>query len=211
MQNILSDQINYYRARADEYDESISSGLETFEAGKALLLKLGTFDQILELACGTGIWTETLLKMGNHVTAVDAAPEMLKIAREKLGDERITYQQTDLFSWNPDKEYDLVFFANWLSHVPPNAVDGFLRKVKNSLRKNGAIALVDQHAPSDADKAIAEKEIYAKRPLVDGREFMIVKKFYDLGELQKKLESLGFEVSVEKFGENFFLMVGKRV
>lgn len=208
MKNILTDQINYYRARADVYDESISSGLETFEVGKSLLLKLGTFDQILELACGTGVWTETLLKMGNHVTAVDAAPEMLKIAKEKCGDERITYQQADLFNWNPDKEYDLVFFANWLSHVPPNAVDDFLSKVKKSLCKNGQIAFVDQHAPSDADKAIAEKDIYAKRPLA-GQEFTIIKVFYDLGDLQNKFEGLGFEVSVQKFGENFFLMVGK--
>lgn len=37
----------------------------------------------------------------------------------------------------------------------------------------------------------------------------LIKVFYDLGDLQKKLEGLGFEVSVEKFGENFFLMVGK--
>lgn len=37
----------------------------------------------------------------------------------------------------------------------------------------------------------------------------IIKVFYDLGDLQKKLEGLGFEVSVEKFGENFFLMFGK--
>lgn len=42
-----------------------------------------------------------------------------------------------------------------------------------------------------------------------GREFMIIKVFYDLENLQKKLEGLGFEVSVEKFGANFFLMVGK--
>ncbi|MBL8050261.1 MAG: class I SAM-dependent methyltransferase, partial [Anaerolineales bacterium] len=158
--------------------------------------------------CGTGVWTETLLKMGNHVTAVDAAPEMLQIAKEKCGDERITYQQADLFNWTPDKEYDLVFFANWLSHVPPNAIDDFLNKVKKSLRKNGTIAFVDQHAPSDADKAIAEKDIYAKRPLA-GQEFTIIKVFYDLEDLQKKLEGLGFEVSVEKVGENFFLMVGR--
>jgi len=210
MQNkILTDQINYYRARADVYDESISSGLETFDIGKSLLSKLGKFDQILELACGTGIWTETLLNMGNHVTAVDAAPEMLKIAKEKFGDERITYQQADLFNWNPDKEYDLVFFANWLSHVPPNAVDDFLSKVKKSLRKNGVIAFVDQHAPSDADKAIAEKEIYAKRPLA-GQEFTIIKVFYDLEDLERRLEGLRLKVSVEKFGENFFLMRGKQ-
>lgn len=87
-------------------------------------------------------------------------------------------------------------------------MDDFLSKVKKSLPKNGVIAFVDQHAPSDADKAIAEKEIYAKRPLGE-QEFTIIKVFYDLGDLQKKLEGLGFEVRVEKFGENFFLMSGK--
>lgn len=87
-------------------------------------------------------------------------------------------------------------------------MDDFLSKVKKSLPKNGVIAFVDQRAPSDADKAIAEKEIYAKRPLGE-QEFTIIKVFYDLGDLQKKLEGLGFEVRVEKFGENFFLMSGK--
>ncbi len=57
-----------------------------------------------------------------------------------------------------------------------------------------------------ADKS--EKEIHAKRPLRE-QEYTIIKVFYDLGDLQKKLEDLRFEVSVEKFGENFFLMVGK--
>lgn len=109
LNKILADQINYYNARAGEYDESTSAGLEIFAVGKSLLSKLGTFDQVLELACGTGEWTETLLKMGRHVTALDAAPEMLKIAKEKCGDERITYQQADLFNWQPDKTYDLVF------------------------------------------------------------------------------------------------------
>lgn len=52
-----------------------------------------------------------------------------------------------------------------------------------------------------ADKP--EKEIYAKRPLGE-QEFTIIKVFYDLRDLQKKLEGLGFEVSAEKFGENFF-------
>lgn len=55
-----------------------------------------------------------------------------------------------------------------------------------------------------ADKS--EKDIYAKRPLA-GQEFTIIKVFYDLGELGKRLEGLRLKVSAEKFGENFFLMV----
>ena len=206
---ILNEQIEYYRARAQEYDESIAGVSDLLESGRNLLLKLGKFDSILELACGTGIWTETLLQMGNEVTAVDAAPEMLNIARKKLGVERIKYQQADLFHWEPAQQYDLVFFANWLSHVPPTALDDFLGKVKRSVRTGGQIAIIDQYQPSNSDKQIAKDDIYATRPIEDGRQFTIVKAFYDLDVLQNRFEALGFEVDINKFADTFFFLSGK--
>jgi len=208
--SILDEQIEYYRARAQEYDESIAEAFDLLSPGKDLLLALGKFDAILELACGTGIWTETLLHMGKSVTAVDAAPEMLDIARNKFGEERIKYQQADLFEWEPAQKYDLVFFANWLSHVPPAALDEFLDRVQRSIRPDGQIAMIDQYQPSDSDKRIAKEDIYATRPVEDGREFTIIKAFYDLPYLHNKVEQLGFEVSIHKFSDTFFFLAGKR-
>jgi len=206
--NILHEQIEYYRARAEEYDRSISGAIDVFKPATIMLIQLGKFNHILELACGTGFWTQTLLQIGEHVTAADAAPEMLQIAREHVGNERITYQQLDLFQWQPAETFDLVFFANWLSHVPPEALDDFLHKVRASLRAGGCIALVDQHAPSEADSAIAKENIYAVRPLEDGREFTIVKAFYNLSELEEKITKLGFTVTSQKFSETFFFLSG---
>ena len=206
---ILDEQINYYRARAQEYDESIADAAELLKPARRLLLELGRFDAILELACGTGMWTEVLLGMGQTVTAVDAAPEMLDRARQKLGVERIQYQQADLFHWEPEQKYDLVFFANWLSHVPPDALDGFLEMVRRAVKPGGQIAILDQGAPSDSDRAIARDEIYAQRPLEDGRQFMIVKVFYDLDTLRNRLERLGFEISIRKVADTFFFLVAK--
>ena len=142
--NILHEQIEYYRARAQEYDRSISGAIPVFEPATRMLTQLGKFNRVLELACGTGFWTKHLLQISDHVIAADAAPEMLQIAREQIGDERITYQQLDLFQWQPDETFDLVFFANWLSHVPPEALDDFLNKVRASLKAGGCIAFVDQ-------------------------------------------------------------------
>ena len=207
---ILDEQIEYYRARAQEYDESIAGVSDLLESGRVMLLKLGRFDSILELACGTGIWTETLLYMGNEVIALDASTEMLGIARKKLGEERIKYQQADLFQWQPAQKYDLVFFANWLSHVPPNALDDFLVKIQRSVGMGGQLAIIDQYLPSDDDKQIAKDDIYAKRPIADGRQFTIVKAFYDLTYLQNKFESLGFEVSAQKFTDTFFFLTGRK-
>jgi demethylmenaquinone methyltransferase/2-methoxy-6-polyprenyl-1,4-benzoquinol methylase len=87
---------------------------------------MGPFEQVLELACGTGIWTQALLSIGREITAVDAAPEMLEINAWKVANTRVRYQCADLVTWEPDRQYDLVFCAFWLPHVPPNALDAFL-------------------------------------------------------------------------------------
>ena len=83
-------------------------------------------EQVLELACGTGIWTQELVKVATQVTAVDASAEVIEINREKvknLTPGQVEYVQADLFAWETEREYDLVFFSFWLSHVPPEQLD----------------------------------------------------------------------------------------
>jgi len=40
--------------------------------------------RVLELACGTGLWTGELVRYAERVVAVDAAPEVLEINRQRL-------------------------------------------------------------------------------------------------------------------------------
>jgi len=61
------------------------------------------------------------------VTAVDASPEMLELARHRVGnDPRVRFVLADLFAWRPEGRYDVVFFGFWIddtseSDVPPRA------------------------------------------------------------------------------------------
>lgn len=139
--SILQEQIAYYSARANEYDEWFYR-IGRYDRGEELnqrwfneagvirnaLYQIGNVERVLELACGTGIWTQELLKIGQKITALDASSEVIAIARSKIGAANVEYQQIDLFNWEPNTEYDLVFFSFWLSHVPPNLVDSFLKK-----------------------------------------------------------------------------------
>ena len=43
---------------------------------------------------------------------------MININRAKLQSGRVDYQRVDLFAWQPRRQYDMVFFGFWLSHVP---------------------------------------------------------------------------------------------
>jgi ubiquinone/menaquinone biosynthesis C-methylase UbiE len=219
--DILREQIDYYRARAQEYDESIfatgryANDLQVLDIAREtldtyalrLVQSLEPCEQILELACGTGIWTRALLTIGRYITALDASPEMLEINRGKLNDPRIYYQQVDLFAWEPERTYDLVFFASWLSHVPPDQLDLFLAKVRRAANPGGRVVIFDEYAPMQEDLQMARDGIYHKRPLYDGRTFTIIKVYYDLAELRTKLENFGFAVDIQKLDDNFFFLI----
>lgn len=218
-QHILDDQITYYRKMSQEYDEATgqTEGLQhAFARARDLLLQHEPVEQILELACGTGAWTHALLSLGRELTAIDASPEMLALARQKVGGAVVQFQQADLFQWQPRQQYDLVFFANWLSHVPPQRLDAFLGTVARAVRPGGSLAIVDQYAPMPEDREIIvrkeeeEGAIYARRSLLDGQTFIIVKVFYDLPILENLLDALDFTVTIHKLDDIFFFLLARR-
>lgn len=216
--DILHEQLAYYRAEAQEYDEVTGGSQElrgAFALARDLLLQHGPFEQVLELACGTGIWTRFLIQIGRHITALDAAPEMLALAQQKLGNAPVSYREVDLFQWEPEQSYNLVFFANWLSHVPPKDLDAFLNKVSRAVGQGGYLVIIDQSTPMPEDRQIIKDgeggKIYAQRTIRDGRVFTIVKAFYDEMALQEKLTSLGFEVAISRLSESFFFLSAKKL
>jgi 2-polyprenyl-3-methyl-5-hydroxy-6-metoxy-1,4-benzoquinol methylase len=198
--DILHQQIAYYRARASEYDEwfyrvgRYDHGPELNEQWfreaqtvRELLYTLGPVESVLELACGTGIWTQELVKIGQQITAIDASAEVIGLARQKMPTANISFQQADLFSWEPARQYDLVFFGFWLSHVPPEKLDPFLGKVACALKPGGKVFLVDSRPTELAgakDKIPYSPDgIYHTRKLKDGQTFKIVKIFYEPADL----------------------------
>jgi len=148
---LLEGQLAYYRARADEYDdwflrrERHDRGPEwnrrwfsELDKIRQELGRFGPLGRVLELACGTGLWT-VLARHATSVTAVNASPEVLGINRARLREAgretAVRYVAADLFDWRPDAAYDAVFFGFWLSHVPPERFERFWDLVGSALRR----------------------------------------------------------------------------
>ena len=218
--SILDEQLAYYRARAGEYDqwhrregryfrgdEHRERWLAELDAVHASLNALQSFGRVLELACGTGLWTGDLAAGASTVTAVDAAHETIDINRAKHGDPRIRYVVADLFDWTPDTTYDLVFFGFWLSHVPAERFDAFWAMVRDALAPGGRVFFVDsrktQHSTATNHAAITDVGI-VERKLNDGRTFEIVKIYHAPEALTERLARLGWAADVDTAGE-FFL------
>jgi SAM-dependent methyltransferase len=100
----LHEMMVYYRERAREYDQwfyrqgRFDRGAEHnalwFAEAEEIFAALeagGFVGDVLELAPGTGIWTERLVRTATTVTAVDASPEMIEINRAKVASERVFY------------------------------------------------------------------------------------------------------------------------
>ena len=93
---ILDEQLAYYRARAPAYDAFVSGVTRLVARATPTLQRIGPCRQVLEWACGTGPLTHVLLAISQGITAIDAAPGMLQIARQKLGDASVRYECAEL-------------------------------------------------------------------------------------------------------------------
>ena len=162
---------------------------------------------ILELACGTGLWTQHLAPRAAKLVAVDVSPEVIEINNRRVANDRITYIAADLFTWKPTERFDYIFFGFWLSHVPASRFNGFWDMVGDALTTDGKVFLLDSlftqestaknHAPIDRNGR-------AKRKLNDGREFEIVKEYREPAELERRLRKRGWVGYIQSTRE-FFL------
>jgi len=218
---ILDSQLDYYRARACEYDEWFTRQgrydrgqaanqrwHDDVAVARAALAAFRPEGDVLELACGTGLWTRELARHANSVLAVDGASEMLAINKARLEQSNVTYLQANIFQWTPQHEFDVVFFSFWLSHVPQENFRPFWDLVSSALKPNGRVFLIDSlpHPESSATNhpiADASADVQ-QRILNNGQRFEIVKRYFNPNELQTTLSSFGWNARI-RTTENFFL------
>ena len=209
LERLLAEQIAYYRARAPEYEEHAIPGWH----GEELVRALESFQptgRVLELACGPGVWTEQLVRHARSTTAIDAAPEMLAIARARIGDERVRFLAADIFSWQPDGRYDVVALAFWLSHVPPERFERFWELLAACLRPGGRVFFIDDTHRTADELLEGESGWTVRRCLTDGSTHRIVKVAHDAAELERRLAGLGWQVRVTRTSGPFFWGEGTR-
>lgn len=212
---LIQQQIAYYQARASEYDEwflrqgrydrGTALNREWFREVEQVRDALNRFQpggEVLELACGTGLWTQQLLTHAQRITAVDAVAEVLELNRARVQTPRVRYVQADIFAWQPEERYDAVFFGFWLSHVPPERFEPFWQLLRRGLKPEGRVFFVDsKYEPTSTARDHRLGDVQAgrvTRRLNDGREFQIVKIFYERTRLEQRLRQQGWDVAVQE-------------
>ena len=202
---VVTEQVDYYRRRAAEYDETAYGDVAAARTRIArLVADLRPAGRVLEIACGTGLWTEALAEWADQVTAVDAAPEAVAIARERVRAGNVSFEVADVFSWRAGVRFDVIFFSAWLSHVPASRFAAFWALLRDLLADGGRVLFIDEHADERGKEVyLPGRDEVVERRLNDGRRFRVVKNFVDPADLELRLGQLGWDCMIGRDGRDW--------
>ncbi|MDD5583470.1 MAG: class I SAM-dependent methyltransferase [Candidatus Omnitrophica bacterium] len=96
---------------------------------------------VLEIGCGTGIFTEMFARTGSRITAVDISGELLKKAKARLNlYDRVTFLEGPFETSDIEGAFDCVVGSSVLHHLD---VDAALAKIYALLKPGGTVAFTE--------------------------------------------------------------------
>jgi len=182
---------SYYAVRASEYDRVYlkperQSDLRQIEQWLPSVL-VGT--TVLEVACGTGYWTQFIAPVASSVFALDSSPETLRIAKERVAAPNTEFRIGDAYALDRlGRSFNAAFAGFWFSHVPLERQREFLLGLNSALAPGARVVLLDNLFVEGSSSAITEQDAngntYQSRSLDDGSKHRILKNFPTEAQLQ---------------------------
>src|SRR5207247_7817995 len=133
--------------RASEYEQVYEQpdgqhGLEGLRRRIPELLRERT---VLEVACGTGYWTQFIARTAAKVHACDINEAVLEIAREKpIPRQRVDFFKADAITLEGvPSGCDAAFAGFWWSHVKKSDLARFVRNLADHVEPGALAAILD--------------------------------------------------------------------
>jgi cyclopropane fatty-acyl-phospholipid synthase-like methyltransferase len=187
--------VDYYERRAREY-EAIYAKPER-QADLAMLRREVAARlagrRVLEVACGTGYWTQVAARSAANIVATDAAEEPMRIARAKdYGNARVRFQWADAYALDERLgKFDAALAFFWWSHIALSRIGDFLHALHRRLEAGARVLFMDNTYVEGNSTPIAERDAegntYQLRPLADGSKNRVLKNFPTEAELRAHL------------------------
>jgi ubiquinone/menaquinone biosynthesis C-methylase UbiE len=200
------DMVRYYRDRAKEYEEvyewrdayrqeeQTKMGLELSEALKN--------KRILDIGCGTGYWTQKLSTVAKNITGIDVNEAVLEIARSKQFSCPVEFLRMDAYDMRfPDDHFTGVLASFWLSHIPRQKINDWIRHMHSQLEPGAQVFIVDNTYISGLGGELVRKpndmNTYKLRTLNDGSQHLIIKNYFETQEITEIFGRHSRDVSEE--------------
>jgi SAM-dependent methyltransferase len=189
---------DYYRERAAEYDAVYAKPERQQDQARLrhLLPGLVAGQRVLEVAAGTGYWTQYLATTAAAITATDLNAETLAIAAQRdYGPADVSLRVADAFRLDRlPGEFDVVFCGFWWSHVARADVQRFLAGLRDRVGPGTRLILLDNRYVPGSNHPITrtgpDGDTYQQRELADGRQYEVLKNFPSRAQLAADLDGV---------------------
>lgn len=189
---------SYYAARASEYDRIYRKPERQADlrAIERWLPPKFAGARVIEIACGTGYWTQFIAPVAVQLLALDAAAETLAIARTRVPEGKVDFVLGDAYALPRHiGPFDAAFAGFWFSHVPKARRREFLLGLAARLEPGARVVLLDncyvEGSSTPLSAQDADGNTYQTRRLDDGSTHQVLKNFPSATELQELVSGLG--------------------
>jgi demethylmenaquinone methyltransferase/2-methoxy-6-polyprenyl-1,4-benzoquinol methylase len=205
---------HYYSKRAAEYEQIYQKPERQHELEWLRKRVPGIYRRrtVLEVACGTGYWTQFIARTAKKVHACDINDSVLEIAREKpLPKDRVSFFKADAVSLEgvPDG-CDAAFAGFWWSHVKKSELSRFVKNLAAHLERGAVVGILDNQYAEGSSTAIsrrdAEGNTYQMRKLANGEQHEVLKNFPTASELAEALRPVAREAHLESLAYYWLLV-----
>jgi len=195
----------YYDRRASEYEKIYEKPerqheLEWLRHRIPELLQERT---VLEVACGTGYWTQFIARTARMVHACDINESVLEIAREKpIAPGRVSFFKADAITLEGvPAGCDAAFAGFWWSHVRKSDLARFVRNLGARLESGARVVILDNTYAEGSSTPVARRDAegnsYQMRHLANGEEYEVLKNFPTAAELAAAVREVAAEAHLE--------------
>ena len=206
----------YYNRRANEYERIYDKPERQHELEwlRHRVPELLRERIVLEVACGTGYWTQFIARTARKVHACDINESVLEIAREKpIPRDRVAFFKADAISLEGvPAGCDAAFAGFWWSHVRKSELAKFVANLSAKLVPGSLVVMLDNSFAEGSSTAMsrrdAEGNTYQMRSLANGEEHEVLKNFPTAAELADAMRPVAAEAHLESL-KYYWLMVAR--
>ena len=206
----------YYDRRATEYEKIYDKPERQHELEwlRSRIPQLLADREVLEVACGTGYWTQFIARTAHKVHACDINESVLEIAREKeIARGRVDFFRADAISLEGvPAGCNAAFAGFWWSHVKKSDLVKFVRTLSGRLEPGARVVILDntfaEGSSTPVSRRDAEGNSYQIRHLASGETHEVLKNYPTADELTLALRDVAREAHLESL-RYYWLLVAE--
>jgi ubiquinone/menaquinone biosynthesis C-methylase UbiE len=204
---------HYYSKRAQEYEQIYYKPERQHELEwlRERVPREFRGRTVLEVACGTGYWTQFIARGAKKVYACDINEPVLEIAREKpipRGKAEFFKADAITLAGVPDG-CNAAFAGFWWSHVKKSGIEKFVANLAGVLEPGAVVGILDNQYAEGSSTPVsrrdAEGNTYQMRKLANGEEYEVLKNFPTTDELRQAVAGVAAEAHLETLQYYWFL------